>query len=419
MRKFIAFTLSLIVIISLNACTSNQNNLQSDNTTIQLSPKEQYDNANSLISEKKYREAIEILENIDYENSQELKKSSSYCYACELFNEQEFSLAYNYFEKSDGCLDANEKMIMSAYYEGVKLVKNDQHWKSIDWFRKTLNDDRYKTAAEKHIIQITTDLLGAAWFGSYTNSSGTTLQVEFKYFASKDNLYIAHTDTSNGYRFIASITGSLDVGAEKCKYYHSETIFSGSWDVIEVSFSSSNRMYVSCNSSTIGKAIEGYYTSKSACSSYRINGVDYPTVNVPTIDATGKLTDAAENTDTSVNNSPENGNGDDIEVVYKSRSSSTAGCKIKLDDHSLLYDKNQIIINATVESINYDIANPGPGIHLTFYDENGKVLTGRGVERALTSNQNIGSKIEFSFDFPEGTKKIVICDYAILDQKGK
>ncbi len=498
MKKLIGLILCLVLVFGFSACTSGENIYQT-NSSAQLSPEEQYNEANSLISEKKYREAIEILENIDYENSQELKKSLSYCYACELFNKRDFSSAYNYFEKSDGYLDAKRNMSMSAYYAGVDAVNADQHWKSIDWFRKTLDDNRFKSAAEKHIIEVTTSLLGAAWIGSYTNSSGNTLQVEFKYFRSKDNLYIAHADTSDGYRFIASITGSLEVGAEKCKYYHSETRYGGTWDAIEVSFSSSNRMYVSCDSSTIGEAIDGYYTAKSAAfSSYKIENVEYPTLNVPTIDANGEIGNVEEDTDINANNSlnsshthvyskatcteaqicescgemggaalghnwkganctspaicktcgtkngtalwhnwksatvaapktcktcgltegwwlPENYN---INVVYKSKTSTNQACRIKLGDYTLSYEdyfgekEVMININATIETIGSNKYLTSAGVLLKFYDKNGKVLSSAPFTYSPSFDLYVGAKVELSHEIPEGTKKIEIYDYA-------
>ena len=181
---------------------------------------------------------------------------------------------------------------MSAYYEGVKLVNGEQHWKAIDWFRKVLNDEEFKASAEKHIIEITTSLIGNAWFGSYTNSNGATLQIEFKYFRSSDNLYIAHADKSNGYKQVASINGSLEVGAEKSKYYHSETTFGGTWDEVEFSFDSANRMYVYCSAKSIGEAITGFYSAKYTPSVYyKIDISSYPTLTIPEIDINGKVAD--------------------------------------------------------------------------------------------------------------------------------
>lgn len=309
MKKIVCCVLCLVITLCLGACgdstSSNDyaNSNDVNNSSSELSDKEKYDNALTLFAEKKYQEAIGILENIDYENSKELKKTVAYVYACELFNKQEFSNAYDYFKKSEDYLDSQKKLNMSAYYEGVKLVNSDQHWKSIEWFRKVLNDDEFKTLAEKHIIEITTDLIGNAWFGSYTNSNGVTLQVEFKYFESKDNLYIAHADKSNGYKQVASLNGSLEVGAEQSKYYHSETTFGGTWDAVEFSFDSANSMYVYCSANSIGKAITGFYSAEYTPSVYyKIDIISYPTLTIPEIDINGKVADDS-NDDTSLTES--------------------------------------------------------------------------------------------------------------------
>ncbi len=287
MKKAIVAVLCLVIIISLVSCGTNTTNM---NSSSGLSTKEKYYYAVDLFTEKKYDEAINILENIDFENSNELKKSIAYVYACELFNKQEFSSAYNYFKKAENHPDSEKNMNRSAYYEGVKLINNEQHWKSIDWFRKVLSDDEFKTIAEKHIIAITTDLIGNAWFGSYNNSNGTTLQIELKYFENKDNLYIAHADRSNGYKQVASLSGSLEVGAEKSKYYHSETTFGGTWDAVEFSFTSANRMYVYCSANSIGKAITGSYTAKNTPTVYyKIDNINFPNLMIPEINITDNV----------------------------------------------------------------------------------------------------------------------------------
>ena len=309
MKKIIKCILGLAIIISLVGCATSPTDVI--NSSSELSLKEKYDNAVSLLNEKKYDEAIEIFGQIDYEDSKELKKVAAYIYACELFNEKEFENAYNYFVKADDYLDSKKNTNKSAYYEGVKFVKSEQHWRSIEWFRKVLNDDEFKTLAEKHIIEITTDLIGNAWFGSYTNSNGVTLQVEFKYFESKDNLYIAHADKSNGYKQVASLNGSLEVGAEQSKYYHSETTFGGSWDAVEFSFTSANRMYVYCSAKSIGKAITGSYTAKyTPTVYYKIDNEVYPTLSIPEIDINGNIisnNDSNENDSTDIS-STQSGN---------------------------------------------------------------------------------------------------------------
>lgn len=309
MKKIIKCILGLAIIISLVGCTTSPTDVI--NSSSELSLKEKYDNAAALFSEKKYVEAINILENIDYENSKQLKETIAYVYACELFNKQEFSSAYNYFEKSINHTDSQKNLSRSAYYEGVKLVNNEQHWRSIEWFRKVLNDDEFKSSAEKHIIEITTDLIGNAWYGSYTNSKGVTLQIEFKYFESKDNLYIAHADKSNGYKQVASLHGSLEVGAENSKYYHSETTFGGTWDAVKFSFDSANRMFVYCSASSIGKAITGSYTAKyTPTVYYKIDNEVYPTLSIPEIDINGNIisnNDSNENDSTDIS-STQSGN---------------------------------------------------------------------------------------------------------------
>ena len=300
MKKTIAVVMCLIVV-SLVGCGTTMN-IGENNVSSELSPKEKYDKAVVLIEDKKYEEAIEILETIDYEDSKELKKQTAYNYARELFNQQEFETAYDYFVKAEDYLDAKKNINKSAYFAGVKLVNTDMHWKSIDWFRIALNDQEFKNLAEKHIIKITTSLIGNAWFGSYTNSKGTTLQIEFKYFEGKNNLYIAHADKNNGYKQVASINGSLTVGAETCKYYHSETTFGGSWDAVEFSFSSSNRMYVYCNAKSIGEAITGYYTAKNTPSVYyKIDKENYPTITTSTIDSNDNGSSNTTSTNTSSN----------------------------------------------------------------------------------------------------------------------
>ena len=310
MKKMLAMVLCLVLAIISVGCSTGSNSIQNDNSS-ELSPKEKYDNAVSLMNDKKYDEAIGIFEQIDYEDSKELKKTASYIYACELFNEKEFENAYNYFVKADDYLDSKKNTNKSAYYEGVKLVKSEQHWRSIEWFRKVLNDDEFKSSAEKHIIEITTSLIGNAWYSSYTNSKGVTLQIEFKYFESKDNLYIAHADKSNGYKQVASLHGSLEVGAENSKYYHSETTFGGSWDAVEFSFTSANRMYVYCSAKSIGKAITGSYTAKyTPTVYYKIDNEVYPTLSIPEIDINGNIisnNDSNENDSTDIS-STQSGN---------------------------------------------------------------------------------------------------------------
>lgn len=305
MKKIIKCILGLAIIISLVGCATSPTDVI--NSSSELSLKEKYDNAVSLLNEKKYDEAIEIFGQIDYEDSKELKKVAAYIYACELFNEKEFENAYNYFVKADDYLDSKKNTNKSAYYEGVKLVKSEQHWRSIEWFRKVLNDDEFKSSAEKHIIEITTDLIGNAWYGSYTNSKGVTLQIEFKYFESKDNLYIAHADKSNGYKQVASLHGSLEVGAENSKYYHSETTFGGTWDAVKFSFDSANRMFVYCSASSIGDAITGFYSAKyTPTVYYKIENEGYPTLDLPQIDINGIIDNSDDVSFTESNNTLNN-----------------------------------------------------------------------------------------------------------------
>lgn len=288
MKKIVGCVLCLAMLLCISACgynpSDNTNSTNVNNNSSELSDKEKYDNAIAFFTEKKYKEAIGILENIDYENSKDLKKSISYVYACELFNKQEFSTAYDYFEKSEDYLDSQKNLNMSAYYEGVKLVNNNQQGRSIDWFRKTLGDIEYSSLSKQHIITITTSLISSGWIGTYYDD-GATAQIEFKYFKNNNNLYVGWADKSDGYRFLSSLEGPLSIGAEYCTFSPKRLNESMKF---KISFDSNDDMYIYSDNETTRQLMGGSYTSKGTCL-YEIAIENYPVLTVPEIDINGNI----------------------------------------------------------------------------------------------------------------------------------
>ncbi len=286
MKKIVGCVLCLVMLLCISACgynpSDNTNSTNVNNNSSELSDKEKYDNAVAFFTEKKYQEAIGILENIDYGNSKDLKKSISYVYACELFNKQEFSTAYDYFKKSEDYLDSQKKLNMSAYYEGVKLVNNNQQGRSIDWFRKTLGDIEYSSLSKQHIITITASLISSGWIGTYYDD-GATAQIEFKYFKNSNNLYIGWADKSDGYRFLSSLEGPLSIGAEYCTFSPKRLNESMKF---KISFDSNDDMYIYSDDETTRQLMGGSYTSKGTCL-YEIAIENYPVLTVPEIDING------------------------------------------------------------------------------------------------------------------------------------
>lgn len=296
MKKILCVTLSIIILLcNLSGCDSKNSTTSNEgsSTTTELTDEEKYNNALSLLESKNYSEAIEILKNINYLNSNNLMKSLSYVYACELFNEKDFSSAYTYFEQADNCSDAIHKKYTSAYYQGVKLVNEEIHWESVKWFRIALNDNEFKTAAEKHLISITQDLIGSGWIGSYTNDVGTILQVELKYYENNGSLYIGFADRNNGdYKSVLTMNGPLKIGAEKCKFYHDKKGFG--YTDISFSFGSERKLYIYSDDEYDKEVLDGISFTGYAISSYIIKGEKYPTLSIPQIDSDGQLTTGSQ-----------------------------------------------------------------------------------------------------------------------------
>ncbi len=290
MKKIVGCVLCLAMLLCISACgynpRDNTNSTNVNNNSSELSDKEKYDNAVAFFTEKKYQEAIGILENIDYENSKDLKKSISYVYACELFNKQEFSTAYENYKNSDDLLDSKTKMTEAAYYQGVKLVNNMQQGEAIDWFRKAMSNSQFELKSRKHIKTITTSLISSGWIGNYSNN-GKSLQIEFKYFGNNENLYIGYADVSNGYNFISSLTGNFSIGAEESVFSPKELNESMEF---EISFENNNKMFIYSSNETTYDLVGGSYNSEGASCLYEISDEKFPVIDIPQIDENGNLT---------------------------------------------------------------------------------------------------------------------------------
>ena len=246
---------------------------------IDFSSEESYNIAQEALAKKDYQGAIMFLEEAgNYKDAADILGKTSYILGIQLFNEKDFTTASKCFSMADGYYDIDEKEAMANYFAGVSLVNDGKHIDALSHFAKALDSSEYGGYSQTHMEAIIKDLLTSAWIGSYTSNKGATLQVEFKYYPNKDNLYIGYADKSSGYRLVESYTGPLAIGA-KTSTYKLDNKFNVEMRFI---FYSLNRMSVKCIDSNFDDVIGGTYTTKTNIDKlyYSIDDVVYPTLIV-------------------------------------------------------------------------------------------------------------------------------------------
>lgn len=291
MKKLFCLILAIIFIVSFTAC--NDTNNKDDNEYIESDTNEAvYEKAIKLIDEKKFSDAIELLEEIsEYNDSKTLLFKANYIEGCISFNNRDFYKAYECFDAAKEILEnnniskdmASSKEILvytasnrneSAYHYGVELVNKGNHVSALNYFEKV---SKINSNAEKHMEQIISQLLDGNWIGNCTVEN-VQFQVEVSFDKDAQTLFVHWADRRYGYKSITSAKGSLKIYADKA-------IFSDGANRTELIFDfyAVNKMRINCNGTREEKALyEGTYEQKSnVAPSYKIAITKYPTYDIP------------------------------------------------------------------------------------------------------------------------------------------
>lgn len=239
---------------------------------------EKYNDAISYIKSKDYVKAIELLEEIpDYKDSKSLVGKVHYVYGSQLFNERDFSGAYQHFQEASGYSDIAERKSMVDYYGGINFTNNGQYSSACTYFKRAIDSD-YVQDAVKHVSELTKNLLSGGWIGSCV-VNGNTFQVQMSYSKSSNNFSLVWADRSNGgYKHVTDMDyGTLSVVGSRNAFY-----YEGNFYTVEFDFYSSTSVRAKWSDSKLDGMAGGMFKRDyAAVFEYKIPDVVYPIMTIP------------------------------------------------------------------------------------------------------------------------------------------